>query len=467
MITFAIGFGLIISWLWLFYLQGPLLSPCADLWFQNPNTLFSCFIGAHSLTCLFLAKGIKVRSLLHKQRLLLLCAVILSLCPLLTAVLPYAGVTNQYLPFLFAVAGGVALAPFLTAWAQIFVLSDLRKLSLSFSAAITIAGIITLLGGSFYYGWILPLVVLAPFISLLLLREQIKLTANNQRDDVKKIDVVNPFPPQLIILIGLFYVAGGTMFDIIGLGQSFVVAFYFSIVSYTLFCLLMGGLFYRYYPKLNLNFFYRPALPLFVIGFFLLVLQPKSCSLLAFMVLQGGAALFDMYTWLLYPYFARFSSRPAAVCAFGLFLTTFSMFCGNQLINLLTILSATNIDERNLAFIGGTFSVLSALIFRDKKETFAGWEAALEIADAPPAMGQWTPLLPEPGKGTTDLPLLSLLSERENEILALLLKGRNGRFISETLNISANTVKTHIRHIYDKLSVNNRQELLSLFDNNV
>lgn len=54
------------------------------------------------------------------------------------------------------------------------------------------------------------------------------------------------------------------------------------------------------------------------------------------------------------------------------------------------------------------------------------------------------------------------LTSREIDVLALLVAGRNGPFISEHLHVSDNTVKSHIRHIYTKLNVHNRQELLNL-----
>lgn len=54
------------------------------------------------------------------------------------------------------------------------------------------------------------------------------------------------------------------------------------------------------------------------------------------------------------------------------------------------------------------------------------------------------------------------LTTRETEVLSLLLAGRNVPFIAEHLHLSDNTVKTHVRHIYTKLDVHNRQELLDL-----
>jgi DNA-binding CsgD family transcriptional regulator len=54
------------------------------------------------------------------------------------------------------------------------------------------------------------------------------------------------------------------------------------------------------------------------------------------------------------------------------------------------------------------------------------------------------------------------LTKREEEIFCLLAQGRSGSYIQEDLYLSKSTVKTHIRHIYGKLSVQSRQQLISL-----
>ncbi|MBK8279585.1 MAG: response regulator transcription factor [Saprospiraceae bacterium] len=51
-----------------------------------------------------------------------------------------------------------------------------------------------------------------------------------------------------------------------------------------------------------------------------------------------------------------------------------------------------------------------------------------------------------------------LLSEREKEVLGLLSKGHLYKEIADQLEISLNTVKQHIHHIYEKLQVQNRTE---------
>ncbi len=54
------------------------------------------------------------------------------------------------------------------------------------------------------------------------------------------------------------------------------------------------------------------------------------------------------------------------------------------------------------------------------------------------------------------------LSPRETEIFRLLAQGRTRSVIQEELVLSDSTVKTHITHIYSKLGVANRQEMIDL-----
>ena len=54
------------------------------------------------------------------------------------------------------------------------------------------------------------------------------------------------------------------------------------------------------------------------------------------------------------------------------------------------------------------------------------------------------------------------LSPREGEVLLLLAQGRSRTFIQSELFLADGTVKTHIRHIYQKLDVHSKQELISL-----
>ena len=54
------------------------------------------------------------------------------------------------------------------------------------------------------------------------------------------------------------------------------------------------------------------------------------------------------------------------------------------------------------------------------------------------------------------------LSDRETEIAFLLARGYSRPYIREKLFISKNTVATHIRHIYGKLDIHSKEELIDL-----
>ena len=54
------------------------------------------------------------------------------------------------------------------------------------------------------------------------------------------------------------------------------------------------------------------------------------------------------------------------------------------------------------------------------------------------------------------------LSTRETEVMELIARGNSMAAIAERLVISENTVRTHAKHIYTKLDIHRRQELLDM-----
>lgn len=61
-------------------------------------------------------------------------------------------------------------------------------------------------------------------------------------------------------------------------------------------------------------------------------------------------------------------------------------------------------------------------------------------------------------KGSSAVPLLETLTQREREILAHLARGESNKAIARQLEISYDTVKLHVRHILAKLNLSSRVE---------
>ena len=58
---------------------------------------------------------------------------------------------------------------------------------------------------------------------------------------------------------------------------------------------------------------------------------------------------------------------------------------------------------------------------------------------------------------------LPALTEREHDVLKKLLDGKPSKSIASELGISEKTVKIHLQHIYRKLGVHRRVDLLKAF----
>ena len=56
------------------------------------------------------------------------------------------------------------------------------------------------------------------------------------------------------------------------------------------------------------------------------------------------------------------------------------------------------------------------------------------------------------------------LTPREQEIMTLVAKGRSTPRIQEVLGLTAGTVNTHLAHLYRKLDVHDKQELIDLLE---
>ena len=82
------------------------------------------------------------------------------------------------------------------------------------------------------------------------------------------------------------------------------------------------------------------------------------------------------------------------------------------------------------------------------------WLGNLELEFLVDALGQSRPLRAVNAEG------VNLLSRREEQVMHLVADGLGNREIAERLNLSEHTVKNYMFHIFDKLGISNRVELV-------
>ncbi|MBF7993700.1 helix-turn-helix domain-containing protein [Rahnella laticis] len=141
----------------------------------------------------------------------------------------------------------------------------------------------------------------------------------------------------------------------------------------------------------------------------------------------------------------------------GLWNTIRKLFILKRLNPELQVLSLKNgqmCDFDNIVYT----SVPSSTPFKERKVSFL--ENKIKNIDCDKTLQEKHNLLNQRNERIAGIPTLS---QRENLILKLILKGRRNGEISRSLDISEKTVSTHRRNIYKKINVHNLSELYRLF----
>lgn len=484
---FAVGLGFSISWLWSFFLNGPLLAAVSAKWSEDAEMIFLVFLLFHSLSFLLTAFWLsRAPSLAKNRRMLVTAALLMSGGTLATGFIPGEPLFDYRWPInmLSAAAAGLGSAPLMAAWGEACSTRPLKEAGLVYSGGIIVSTVLFFLGNMLD---ITPGVLLSAAYPLLSLALYLAKEYPQSASEPVEIGLRCPLPGKLVVLLALFYLASGFMHKIIYAVDNLPLLETYWLTNAIYCCVgLLAGASTYLRPDIDLRLLYRPALPLLGAGFVLFPFLADIYELLPFALLQSGFALFDVYTWLLFIYLGAQRQASGYMVSWGMFFLTLASFCGELLSNALaSIGSLTLRGIDTLSLCAALVMFLTTLIFQDERETFAGWRAipkaankalspeseSIEIAAAVPTTAATDPVETQDiaTEDPIDTPqqlfwLRYGLTARECEVASLLLKGRNNPFIREALNISDNTLKSHLRNIYRKLMVTNRQEVFSLFD---
>lgn len=466
------GLGFMLGWLWLFFLNGPLLYEATLKWDKEPEKIFLIFFLFHTLTYLTQALTAKYVYPLEKDHFLLLGGVILASSGTSFFLLDPSA-TLSPLILMAGGAAGVGSSLIIRIWVELYSQRGSKKTSLYFALAAGLGTITFLLLHALPPSTAIGLTALLPVLSAVFLRAA-RLAQEQKGED--ELDVLEkheefgilPFPAKFLWLVIVFYLAGGLMQRIAFLEVPFSssVLYWLANLSYGAVALFSGVTFYAL-PKLDLQLLRRPVLPLLGIAFVILPFAGAKLTLFTLGFLYNGAfALFDLYTLLLISSTAGKHPRPIAVVGWGYFLITFSILLGEMLLGRIFAFLPLKGREKDLVAIGSALLMFFfTFLLNDEKEKSRTREALPEIIPANESQSQEKPAGPQffPNEALDIFLQKFDLTEKEKEILALLLAGRNNPYMREHLNITNNTLKTHLRNIYLKLDVKTRQETISLF----
>ncbi len=226
-------------------------------------------------------------------------------------------------------------------------------------------------------------------------------------------------------------------------------------------------LFVKFSPSVGFAAATRWVLPLMAVGLLCNVSTVPAALLCACLLLSMSHAVFEMLLRMQIVRFARGQSEGLAVSmGWGFASIMAGAFLGPTLYGL--IANGVGVDLAHLTlWILAALVIAGSLLFSnastkaarrisavdgrvagDCQEGLSGGNAA-GPSNVPHARAEW-------------LANRYALTSRETEILAMLLEGRSRPYIRDTLYVSISTVDTHVRHIYSKAGVHNKQELINL-----
>lgn len=205
---------------------------------------------------------------------------------------------------------------------------------------------------------------------------------------------------------------------------------------------------------LNLGPLYRIALPLLAIASVMLAMFGTTNAWWAYLIVQAGASLMDMLTWLLLIEIARTTHfSPLLIFAVGRMVIHAGMALG-ELLALTFIGSMSYFLMACVAIL----VVVAGFMFTDRDMTFYV---------EPPTNQELNDCLERPDALDERIRAIAAekgLSPRETEVFMLWATGYGMKGIQEKLTLSPATVKTHLRHIYEKCDVHSRADILELIE---
>ena len=168
----------------------------------------------------------------------------------------------------------------------------------------------------------------------------------------------------------------------------------------------------------------------------------------------GACGIFDLFWWSIIGETLDYSKNPARVLGIGLSANVLGVFLGGILGSVVT---STNLSNAEIAVIALSVVCVTLVILPPLNRQLTlllkshAYLWAYERMDAQ-----------RKEEVVSQTKLIDPLTDREQEVLQLILAGKTNKEIAEAMFISERTVKFHAGNIFSKYDVSGRAELISL-----
>lgn len=450
----VIVFSLFFAWLLAFPFEGQVLYALADYYRVSLNQLVFGAVAAHFVGLLLC--GLLIRTM-KAARTLLLCSVILCITASVGFFFPPSLIWTVGLiaSSLFSGASVAAWALYLKAGTPkkeriktiadglifsniLMILINLAAIHICAQAGLGMA--VLLLAAAFAFIWRLPRVEEGPVTA-------VAQSGNSPTGIAGPLAFLCLFIMVITINSGLMYQVFCPAFS----GIEWLTSWYWAI-PYIVALAIMRNL----SPRVNRTYILFVAIAMIGFSFIAFLLFDRSWGsyLVINTLMLGACGVYDLFWWSILGEMLDLGKNPAIVLGVGLAANVLGVLLGGLIGSAMAPPGGQAHHPALLAF--GVVCVTLAMLpplHKQLANILNNHAYLTKISEIPEH---------EQTRLVHDLKLVQKLTERENEITALLLTGKTYRMIAGELSLSENTIKTHVKNIYSKVGVQSRTELMNV-----
>lgn len=273
------------------------------------------------------------------------------------------------------------------------------------------------------------------------------LSSNLNHDKKEPSNIVKPLH-FLCLFIILLTINSGLMFQFVGPAFAhleWLTSWYWAI-PYIAAILIVKKL-----PR-TFNRTYILYVAVVMIGFSFIAFMGLDRSAVSYFIINtlmlGAFGIYDLFWWSILGEMLDMQGNPVKILGIGLTANVSGVLLG-ELIVKITFNNADKIPLIALSIVGVTLMILPPL-----HKYLSNYLKNYELYNVFKLKQE------EMLKTAEHLMQYGDLTERECQIIELLLQGRTYKMIADELYLSENTIKTHIKNIYSKLAVRSKSELI-------
>lgn len=438
------GMGIFRVWTETVYANGSVVFP-AQAFSGWGFTAFNLMAAAVLLIFAFLSR--RIAPLWGRRGILALTGACLVTSACLNYLSIYWPACSMAVGFPAALLGAVGIALIILLWSELFGCMGPLRVAVYFSGGLVVGALILWLFKGLALPWLWTCTCLVPVASLWCLRRAYALLPDNERPHAAWGEFSFPWKP--IAIVALYSFAYGMCENVFG--ATLGIHSGFGCVAAAVVVYLAVSV---RRDQLQLSFTYKVACPLMLISLVPLAsFLPLGAEVSSFCALAG-------YTFVLIAIMVVLSNLTYqyGFCALWLF----GIERATRLISVELGLAVTRgVSGTEMGFILPMITavsvVVATLFFLSEGQLVSRWGAVLKD----PQALSWENKS-RIGTKCNELGKTFGLTSREEEILVLLAQGKKNAEIAKELYVAPSTVKTHIKHVYQKLEVHSRRELALL-----